>query len=52
MNKKKQAPAKLKEVELTQQEWWDAQRSSIHKNRKKYTRKGRRSTDWLDSEEE
>jgi len=52
MNKKKQSAPRLKEVELTQQEWWDAQKSSVHKNRKKYTRKGRRQKDWFPEDED
>jgi len=36
----------LREVELTQQEWWAAQRSSVERNRKKYRRKGRDRDRW------
>jgi hypothetical protein len=53
MNKKNKTNVRLKEVELSQQEWWDAQRSSVHRNQKRYTRKGRRQKNWLpdDSDE-
>jgi hypothetical protein len=36
---KKQEPKKLERVTLTLQEWWQATRQQVQRNRKKYTRK-------------
>jgi hypothetical protein len=37
---------KLREIELTQQEWWAAQRGSVEQNRKKYRRKPKNQDRW------
>lgn len=39
---------KVKQVELTQQEWQDALRMPTpHKNNKKYSRKGKNKRNWI-----
>ena len=39
---------KVKQVELTQQEWQDALRMPTpHKNKKKYSRKGKNKRNWI-----
>lgn len=38
---KKNTKSELKKVELTMQEIWAASKPIVHKNKKKYTRKGK-----------
>ena len=40
--------AKLEKVQLEMQDIWDASRPNIHKNKKKYSRKGKNKKKWKD----
>ena len=44
--------SKVKQVELTQQEWQDALRiPTPHKNKKKYSRKGKNKRNWISEDQ-
>jgi hypothetical protein len=46
MEKEEDNKNRLERVQLTQQEWWAAQRRSVTRNRKRYRRKGRDQDRW------
>jgi hypothetical protein len=38
--------SKLEKMKMEMQDIWDASRPNIHKNKKKYSRKGKNKKDW------